>query len=84
MRGLPSDLPDAWLEIAEYTLDASRVVLVSENFPVPASWHGELQRMLSKRQYSITQAPPRYKKRNTNITILGSSMRKCLMRLKTP
>ena len=30
MRGLPSDLPDAWLEIAEYTLDASRVVLVSE------------------------------------------------------
>ena len=34
MRGFPYDLPDAWLEIAEYTLDASRVVLVSENFPI--------------------------------------------------
>ena len=30
----PPGLPDAWLEIAEYTLDASKVVFGSENYPV--------------------------------------------------
>lgn len=30
----PPGLPDAWLEIAEYTLDASKVVFSSDNYPV--------------------------------------------------
>ena len=30
----PPGLPDAWLEIAEYTLGASKVVFGSDNYPV--------------------------------------------------
>ena len=30
----PPGLSDAWLEIAEYTLDASKVVFGSDNYPV--------------------------------------------------
>ena len=30
----PPGLPDAWLEIAEYTLGASKVVFGSYNYPV--------------------------------------------------
>lgn len=34
MTIVPSSLPKAWIEIAEYTLDASRVVFGVQNYPV--------------------------------------------------
>ena len=40
MTTSPPSLPDAWLEIAEYTLDASKALYQLENYPVAcdAAW----------------------------------------------
>ena len=34
MTVFPPGLPNVWIEIAEYTLDASRVIFETENYPV--------------------------------------------------
>ena len=44
----PHGLPDAWMEIAEYIMNASKVVFGSENYPFAyeMAWGGGLLRTL--------------------------------------
>ena len=76
MTALPSGLPMAWLETAEYTLDASRAVLETENYSIACelAWGAAENalkasifqkaegRSLPDREYKLHRIPELYSK----------------------